>query len=133
TKYMTMSVEANQVKTLYNLLAGASAWVTLAGFITLPNTFTSIQTSDSLATITGSEIIQDQVQNIPLLPLAGVLCFAGIAGTAFLWWKFKSNCIWVIRTLLNPGISNTLISLLSTAVNIISTQNGHVSVTAGIT
>ena len=96
TDYMKMSVEANEVKAHFNILAGFFAWITLAGFITLPNTFTSLQASEGLAAIKAGEIVQKKVQNIPLLPLAGVLCVSGIAGTGFLCGKFRSNYIWLI-------------------------------------
>jgi hypothetical protein len=93
TDYMKMSVEANEVKAHFNILAGFFAWITLAGFITLPNTFTSLQ---GLAAIKAGEIVQKKIQNIPLLPLAGILCVSGMAGTGFLFAKFRSNYIWLI-------------------------------------
>lgn len=99
TRYMLMSVEANEIRTRYSILAGLFAWVTLAGFITLPNTFTSLQASNGLKDYKSGEYVQDAIRNLPLLPFAGILCFSGIMGTGILWKKYRANYIWVIRHL----------------------------------
>ena len=96
TKYMLMSVEANEIGTRYSVLAGVFAWITLAGFITLPNTFTSLGSSNALQNYKGGKIVQDTVRNLPLLPVAGVLCFLGVLGTCWLWKKWRGNYIWLI-------------------------------------
>jgi hypothetical protein len=91
-----MSVEANQIKKRFNLLAAVSTWIILAGFITLPNTFTSLQNSNSLRGNKGGELIQDTIRNIKLLPFAIILCCLGLFSIVFLWIKFQANYIWLM-------------------------------------
>ena len=79
-----MSVEANEIRTRYTVLAGFFSWITLAGFITLPSTFTSLQASSSLGENRGGKLVQDTVRNLPLIPFATALCLLGIAGTIWL-------------------------------------------------
>ncbi|KAH8670756.1 hypothetical protein BGZ61DRAFT_286596, partial [Ilyonectria robusta] len=68
------------------------------------------------------------VRNLQLLPLAGVFSSIGLSGTCFPWVKCQENYIWLVRHLFLPGLSNSLIGLLSTFMNILTTQGGHVSV-----
>ncbi|KAI1382559.1 uncharacterized protein F4822DRAFT_439307 [Hypoxylon trugodes] len=132
TRFTLMSVEANQIKARYNILAGLFAWITCAGFITLPNTFTSLQNSSTLAANPGGRAIQQTIKNLSLLPLAGAFCLLGLAGTCFLWRTHQTNYIWLISHLFLPGLSHSFICLLSIALNIISIQGGHLSITANI-
>jgi len=46
TPYIVMPVQANQIRKQYSFCTRFFAWVTLAGYIVLPNTSTSIQHSD---------------------------------------------------------------------------------------
>lgn len=41
TLYMAMSIQANQVPVIFDICASFSSWLTLAGFVVLPATFTS--------------------------------------------------------------------------------------------
>lgn len=95
TPYMVMSIRANQARTTFNICAGVLAWLTLAGYVVLPNTFTSIQKSSTLDKSKGGRIIQDTVHNIQLLPFASICCGTGIIGSSWLWWKFRDNYIWL--------------------------------------
>jgi hypothetical protein len=96
TPYMVMSVKANQARQRYNICAGFFAWLTLAGYVVFPNTFTSLQSSDSLKGSKEGQIIQETVRNVQLLPLAGLSCLIGIAGTFWLWWMWRTNYVWLI-------------------------------------
>ncbi|KAH6705899.1 PHO85 cyclin-1 [Verticillium dahliae] len=96
TRYMAMSIRSNQIPTRYNVLAAICAWITLAGFIVLPNTFTSIEKSESLGRHYGGQALQETVRNVQLLPLAGVLCGIGLSGSCWLWWKWRKNYVWLI-------------------------------------
>lgn len=96
TRYSVMAVQANNIRTRHNASAAVFSWITLAGFVTLPNTFTSLQTSSSLSESTGGRIAQDTVHNVQLLPFAGVLCCIGLSGTCFLWRKHQGNYIWLV-------------------------------------
>jgi hypothetical protein len=96
TQYMVMSVQANEAPRLDNLLAAIYSWITLAGFIVLPGTFTSLEKSESLGNSKGGKVVQDAVHNIPLLPLAGVCCLVGTIGSCRLWWKWRKNYVWLV-------------------------------------
>ncbi|KAI1382519.1 uncharacterized protein F4822DRAFT_435495 [Hypoxylon trugodes] len=67
-----MSLEANQIEAGHNILAALFAWLTCAGFVTLPDTFTSLQNSTALGANPGGQIVQEAVRNLQLLPLAAV-------------------------------------------------------------
>src|SRR5436853_7935810 len=90
TDYMIISVQANEVRLTYNLLAAGFTWIILAGFIFFPGTFTSLKNSDSLGESEGGKIVQLAVQKIPLLLFACLLRLAGTAGSCCLWTR--SDC-----------------------------------------
>ncbi|KAI1439372.1 hypothetical protein F5Y02DRAFT_405892 [Annulohypoxylon stygium] len=94
-----MSVEVNQIEAGHNILAALFAWLTCAGFVTLPDIFTSFQNSTALGTNPGGQIVQEAVRNLRLLPLAGTFCLIGLTGTCFLWWRHRENYIWLISHL----------------------------------
>ncbi|KAH7111109.1 hypothetical protein B0J11DRAFT_447671 [Dendryphion nanum] len=133
TPYMVMSIKANQAQQRYNIFAGLFAWLTLAGYVVFPNTFTSLRSSDSLSGSKGGQIIQETVRNVQLLPLAGLSCLIGIAGICWLWWRWRRNYVWLIARIFLPGLSHSLIGLLTTVASVITTQDRHFSVTAKIT
>jgi hypothetical protein len=97
TPYMKMFFQANAIPTRYNIFAALSSWLTLAGFIVVPGTFTSLRDSETLANNRGGKVLQNTVQNLPLLPVAGVLCLCGTIGMCGLWWTFRRNYVWLIR------------------------------------
>ena len=96
TPYMAMSVRANQAPIRYDVYAGCFAWLTLAGYVVLPTTFTSLQNAHGLDKTAGGKMVKDVSRNIRLLPLASILCSIGIAGTCWLWWKWRRNYIWLM-------------------------------------
>jgi hypothetical protein len=96
TPYMVMSVQANLTAMKLDVYAIIFSWLILAGYVVLPNTFTSLQNADSLAATAGGKAIQDAVRNVPLLPFAGVLCCIGAAGSCWLWWLRRRNYVWLI-------------------------------------
>lgn len=96
TIYMAMSIQANQVPLIFDILAGVSSWLTLAGYLVLPNTFTSLGRSNGLNSTASGKAVQNAVQNVPLLPAAAVLCCIGLAGSCWLWWRKRSNYVWLI-------------------------------------
>jgi hypothetical protein len=91
-----MSVQANQVHIIFDICASFSSWLTLAGFIVLPATFTSLKNSDDLRSVTGGKVIQDAVHNLELLPVAATLCSLGLASSCWLWWRWRKNYIWLV-------------------------------------
>lgn len=103
TPYMIMSLQANEIPTLDNIWAAFFSWVTLAGYIVLPGTFTSVSRSESLQNIATGRLVQSAVQNIPLLPFAGICFIIGTAGSYFLWRKWEANYIWLVAKLFAYG------------------------------
>ncbi|PNH26930.1 hypothetical protein BJF96_g9740 [Verticillium dahliae] len=127
-----MSIRSNQIPTRYNVLAAICAWITLAGFIVLPNTFTSIEKSESLGRHYGGQALQETVRNVQLLPLAGVLCGIGLSGSCWLWWKWRKNYVWLIAHVFIPGVSHSLIALFSVVISIATSNGGEFSITAKV-
>jgi hypothetical protein len=99
TPYMKMSVKANRARTRYNFWAIFFGWLTLAGYVVLPNTFTSLKASESFNDSASGKFVLKTVQNMQLLPLAGLLCFIGTVGTCSLWWIWQANYIWLLDRL----------------------------------
>ena len=96
TPYMIMSVQAIEAPMLHNLLAAVFSWITLAGFIVLPGTFTSLETPGRLGNSTGGKLVQNTVKNIPLLAIGIICCISGTVGSCFLWRKWRKNYIWLM-------------------------------------
>jgi hypothetical protein len=61
TPYMEMCTQANKVPIADNILAALFSWLTLAGFVMLPGTFTSLKHSTTLSSRKGGEIVQKTV------------------------------------------------------------------------
>ncbi|KAF2818043.1 hypothetical protein CC86DRAFT_436514 [Ophiobolus disseminans] len=133
TPYMAMSVQANQVHIVFDICASFSSWLTLAGFIVLPATFTSLKNSDGLGGLAGGKEIQEVARNLELLPVAAILCFLGISSSCWLWWRWHKNYIWLVSRIFLLGLFHSLIGLFTTLANVFSAQGGHLSVTARIT
>jgi hypothetical protein len=93
TEYMRMLTEAHEIKTRFNILTAVSAWIILAGFITLPNTFTSLQNIDQLKGNREWEMLQNTIRNIGLLPFAITLCVVGLITLGVLWKMYQNNWI----------------------------------------
>lgn len=96
SSYDRMVVESHEVPTRWNILATASNWLLLAGFIVFPGTFTSISRSGVLNRYQAGRIIQRAVRNVPLLYIAGFSCLIGILGIAWAWWNLKHNWFWLV-------------------------------------
>lgn len=94
--YDTMVLESHDAPEIVNIVAAASNWFFLAGFIFFPGTFTSIGHSASLGGTEAGRLIQSAVQNIPLLVIGCLSCCAGSAGLAWSSHKMKSNYVWLV-------------------------------------
>ncbi|KAH8726705.1 hypothetical protein GQ44DRAFT_613279 [Phaeosphaeriaceae sp. PMI808] len=133
TPYMVMCTQSHQARNRYTLGAAIFSWLILAGYLVLPNTFTSLQSSKTLSGSKGGQLLQSTVRNVQLLPFAGVLCLIGVAGISRLWYKWRRNYVWLITYIFIPSFSHALIGLLSTLISIFTTQGGHFSITATVT
>jgi hypothetical protein len=99
TPYMAKSTQATQAPAWDNFRAALFSWLTLAGYVVFPGTFTSLKASQTLASNSSGRVIQDAVKNIPLLPIAILCCIIGTSGTTWLWWIWRDNAIWLVTHL----------------------------------
>jgi hypothetical protein len=97
TPYMRMSLQADEISSKHNILAALFSWLTLAGYVVIPGTFTSLRDSETLGESKGGKVVQNAVQNVSLPVLAGVLCGVGITGTCWLWLIYRYNYVWLLR------------------------------------
>jgi len=99
TSYMAKAAQATQAPTWDNIRAALFSWLTLAGYVVFPGTFTSLKNSETLASNSSGKVIQDAVRNVPLLPIAILCCIIGTTGTSWLWWIWRDNAIWLVTHL----------------------------------
>jgi hypothetical protein len=95
TRYMIMLVQANQVQKRYEFGAAFSAWISLAGYVVLPNTFTSLKNASSLNKTASGKIVQEAVQHVELLKIAFAMCCIGTTGNCVLWYAARTNYVWL--------------------------------------
>ncbi|KAH8586708.1 hypothetical protein B0O99DRAFT_459244, partial [Bisporella sp. PMI_857] len=131
TPWLRMRTEVSGVR-FADIYASLLAWLLLAGFIVLPATMTSSRHSRILDNIgkTGEKVL-DTIHSIPLLVIAGTSCVCGSLGLFWLCWKSKENHIWLEERV--PTLLNAVVSLMSTLINVYTTDNGYLSLTAIIT
>jgi hypothetical protein len=91
-----MSIQSNQASGWYTISAGIFSWLILAGYLVLPNTFTSLKTSKALGDSKEGQMLQNTIQNVGLLRCAGVLCSIGLLGISGLWYEWRKNYVWLI-------------------------------------
>jgi hypothetical protein len=99
TPYMVKSIQANEAPTWDNYRAALFSWLTLAGYVVFPGTFTSLKTSQTLASNNSRKVIQDAVKNVPLLPIVILCSIIGTTGTSWLWWIWRENAVWLVTHL----------------------------------
>jgi hypothetical protein len=127
TRYIDMLLGLDAVKPLHNILASLFVWVLLAGYIVFPATFNSLQkpSYDDKANTRLKAQALATARNLPLLYVAAVACGIGIVGCLWLWWKHRSNYVWVINRIFLPSLLNSVAGLVSTLVNVYSAQDGE--------
>ncbi|KAF8862724.1 hypothetical protein BDZ45DRAFT_585061 [Acephala macrosclerotiorum] len=133
TTYMTKTVQANDAPLWDSVRAAFFSWLTLAGYVVFPGTFTSLKSSQTLAASNGGKFIQQTVKNVPLAVIAGLCCLFGTVGTTWLWYIWRHNAIWLVGHIFLPGLLHSVVGLVTTLVNIYTVQGGHWSVTAKVT
>ena len=99
TPYMVMTLQANEAPATDNILAGLFSWITLAGYVVFPGSFTSLKKSNSLDDSKSGRIVKDAVQYMSLLPIAGLCCLIGISGTIWMWKRWRKNYVWLVGRL----------------------------------
>lgn len=130
TRYIDMLLGLDEVPRLHNIFASASVWILLAGYIVFPATFNKLADKD-FDDKTSSEFSKHAlatVRNVPLLYVAAFACGVGILGCLCLWWKHRSNYVWVINRIFLPALLNSLAGFISTIVNVYSAQEGKSNV-----
>lgn len=97
TPYTVMLRVANSKDArMHNFYAALYSWVTLAGFIALPGTFTSLKSSGSLSDSKGGQVVQDAIQDVSLLAVSSILCLLGTVGSCWMWYKWRGNYVWLL-------------------------------------
>ncbi|KAI1081096.1 hypothetical protein F5B20DRAFT_71837 [Whalleya microplaca] len=131
TDYVSMLLEQDTIPDLHNLLAAASTWILLAGFVVYPGTFTSLRSlsPDNAAAAT----VLEQVKHVPLVVVASLCCGLGAGGMVWLSVRWRRNYVWLLSRLYLPGAMNALAGLLSTLTSVYASHGGVWSVTAKVT
>ncbi|MCJ1414190.1 hypothetical protein MMC32_000515 [Xylographa parallela] len=136
TRYMEMLLDLDKIPRLHNICASFFTWLLLAGYVVFPATFTTVNKDNKITQAAQTELerqILNGVRNAPLLYVAAVCCIVGSSGMIWLWFKWRSNYVWMINRIFLPGLLNSVAGLISTLVNIYSAQNGDFSITAKVT
>lgn len=97
TTHETMVLGAETIQRRYSIMAFISSWLIHTSYIVLPGTFTSL--GNRLEQTEGGRLAADTVNNIPLLPLAGICCLVGSVGLGYLWRTWCSNYVWLTRNI----------------------------------
>lgn len=95
TKYNDLIVESYNTPEKFNILATASLWTLLAGFVVFPGTFTSLQNTSSLISSVPGRLVQHTIQNVPLLVIAVFFFILGIVGIGWLWQQRRRQYLWL--------------------------------------
>ncbi|CAG8308933.1 unnamed protein product, partial [Penicillium salamii] len=118
TTYARMLREEAEMDMRFSITVGAANWALLAGYLVIPGTFTSLQTSNQVEkTLQANEAgrtVLHMIQNPPLLAIACLLFVSGI-------------------TALIPLCLYAAAGLLTTVINVCTSQGGDWSVMAIIT
>ncbi|CAG8893548.1 unnamed protein product [Penicillium nalgiovense] len=120
TSYVRMLREEAEMDMRFSITVGAANWALLAGYLVIPGTFTSLQTSN---------------QNPPLLAIACLLFASGIAALMWLMHfpNLRGNYPWLINKVFLPLCLHAAAGLLTTVINVCTSQGGDWSVMAIIT
>lgn len=103
TSYVRMLREEAEMDMRFSITVGAANWALLAGYLVIPGTFTSLQTSNqvekTLQTNEAGRTVLHMIQNPPLLAIACLLFVSGIAALVWLMHfpKLRGNYPWLIN------------------------------------
>ncbi|KAJ5033176.1 hypothetical protein NUH16_003092 [Penicillium rubens] len=139
TTYVRMLREEAEMDISFNITVGVANWALLAGYLVIPGTFTSLQTLNQVERILqaneAGRTVLHTIQNPPLL---GIACLLLVSGIGALMWllhfpKIRGNYIWLINRLFTPLSLNAAAGLLTTVINVCTSQGGDWSVMAIVT
>jgi len=133
TKYTNMVFE--NVPLFDNILATFFTWLVLAGFIVLPNTFTTLEAIGDTANANVGTVgkVLRAARNLPLLYIGYGCCGVGGIGMCVLWWRWSHNYVWLLGSIFIPGMMSGVSGVISTLAGIYGTQNGSYSTTSIVT
>ncbi|KAJ5642303.1 hypothetical protein N7490_006303 [Penicillium lividum] len=135
--YTKLLKEEAQMNWTYNLYASAANWALLAGYLVVPGTFTSLKDSDEVKkALQGNyagRVVLSTIQNPPLLVIACLFLAAGAITLAWLFIRFKYSYPWLISRIFTPAFMNAVTGLLTTTVNVVTSQSGEFSIMAIMT
>lgn len=101
TRYVDMLLGLDTIPRSHNLFASFSTWILLAGFIVVPGTFVSVEDSKTLQKGAKDSKVEHAVLNTvkhaSLIWIAGFCCVIGGTGMVWLWWRWRSNYVWLIN------------------------------------
>jgi len=100
--YINMLLHLDKIPRLHNALASLFTWLLLAGYVILPGAFTSIRNSRVLSEEAGAagKAVVKAAQTWPVLTVASICCVGGASGMCWLWYRWKSNYIWLSRKII---------------------------------
>ncbi|OQD91867.1 hypothetical protein PENSOL_c047G06586 [Penicillium solitum] len=116
--------EEAQMDMRFSITVGAANWALLAGYLVIPGTFTSLQTSNqvekTLQTNSAGRAVLHMIQNPPLLAIACLLFVSGIAALMWLMHfpKLRGNYPWLINKVFVPLCLHAAAGLLTTVINV---------------
>jgi hypothetical protein len=105
TTYVRMLREEAEMDISFNITVSVANWALLAGYLVIPGTFTSLQTSNQVERVLqaneAGRTVLHTIQNPPLL---GIACLLLVGGIGALMWllhfpKIRGNYIWLINRL----------------------------------
>lgn len=95
SRYANMLIEVDQVPFAHTVLVAFFQWLVLAGYLVVPGTFTSLETSNAFQH--SSSVVIRTIQNPPLIAISCVFLVCGASGMSWLAWKRRHNYIWLVK------------------------------------
>ncbi|KAH8691914.1 hypothetical protein BGW36DRAFT_347873 [Talaromyces proteolyticus] len=130
TRYTNMLLEVDRIPLTHTVLAAFFQWLLLAGYLVVPGTFTSLESSTTLKN--SSSVVIRTIQNPPLIAISCIFLFIGASGMSWLAWIRRNNYIWLAK-LFRPTLSSAVIGLLTTLINVYTARHGDWSIMAILT
>ncbi|KAJ7217392.1 hypothetical protein B0H12DRAFT_1032126 [Mycena haematopus] len=112
-------------------MAAFFTWTLLAGFVLLPNTFSSLQNKGERQS--SQHAPAGDLRACPQIRYRVVCSGIGVLGMLWLWWQWNQNYVWLNNRIFLPGALNSLAGIISTLANVYNAQHGEFVATSKIT
>ncbi|KAJ5569057.1 hypothetical protein N7450_011543 [Penicillium hetheringtonii] len=138
-RYLKMLREDDQMDLSLNITASVANWALLAGYLVIPGTFASLQSSNQVGHVLNANktgrIVLHAIQNPPLLVIACLFLAGGIGAMLRLlhFPKLRGNYVWLTNRIFIPVTLNAGAGLLTTLVNVFTSHGGTWSIMAIVT